>query len=120
MFSEFYGKHHLKKSGEGPGGKFNGPSVKYILKEESLKAIGIVLPDFEEALHFTNYLGSVREVHELCIANKLPENHSEIIEEFRQRFEYLHKNYCLTMKLKIHVILSHYQDYFNITGTNFK
>ena len=24
------------------------------------------------------------------------------------------------MSLKIHVILSHYEDYFNITGTNFK
>ena len=33
--SEFYKKHCLNKSGEGPGGKFNGPSIKYILREDN-------------------------------------------------------------------------------------
>ena len=36
MIDEFYQKHNLKKSGEGPGGKFNGPSIKYILQDKVL------------------------------------------------------------------------------------
>ena len=31
MKEEFYMRHNLKKSGEGPGGKFAGPSIKYTL-----------------------------------------------------------------------------------------
>ena len=38
----------------------------------------------------------------------------------QQRFSFLHKNYGLSMTLKIHVILSHYQYYFETTNTNFK
>ena len=64
---EFYPKHHLKKSGEGPGGKFNGPSVKHILKEESLIDLEETLPTFEIAVKFTDYLRAVRYVHELSI-----------------------------------------------------
>ena len=29
--ADFQSTYHLKKSGEGPGGKFNGHSLKYIL-----------------------------------------------------------------------------------------
>ena len=36
MKEEFYIKHNMKKSGQGPGGKFNGPSIKYFLKEKVL------------------------------------------------------------------------------------
>ena len=39
MLEEFYPKLHLKKSGQGPGGKFNGPSIKNILKDEFLKLL---------------------------------------------------------------------------------
>ena len=37
---KFYKEHNLKKSGEGPGGKFNGPSIKFILREENLCEFG--------------------------------------------------------------------------------
>ena len=30
-----YKKHGLKKSGHGPDGKFNGPKVKHLIKEEN-------------------------------------------------------------------------------------
>ena len=29
-------KHGLKKSGDGPGGKFNGPKIENFIKEENL------------------------------------------------------------------------------------
>ena len=41
----FYSIHNLKKSGEGPGGKFNGPSIKYILREENLSELEESLPE---------------------------------------------------------------------------
>ena len=34
MKEEFYVRHNLKKFGEAQGGKFNGPSIKYILREK--------------------------------------------------------------------------------------
>ena len=46
MKEEFYMRHNLKKSGEGPGGKFAGPSIKYILREEVLKDLESTLPTF--------------------------------------------------------------------------
>ena len=49
MMQEFYPKHNLKKSGGGPGGQFNGPAIKAILKEEYLIVLEIILPNFEEA-----------------------------------------------------------------------
>ena len=33
-----YSENHLKKSGQGPGEKFNGPSIEYILQEEVLSS----------------------------------------------------------------------------------
>ena len=40
----FYAENHLKKSGQGPGGKFNGPSIKHILKDEILDQLENILP----------------------------------------------------------------------------
>ena len=49
MKEEFYLRHNLKKSGEGPGGKFNEPSIKYVLREEVLKDLESTLPTFSIA-----------------------------------------------------------------------
>ena len=80
MKEKFYPKHNLKKSGEGPGGQFNGPSIKHVLKEEILVDLESILPGFDVAVHFTNYLRSIRELHKMCIAKKL-ENHNIVIPE---------------------------------------
>ena len=45
--SEFYEKNHLKKSGQGPGGKFNGPSFKFIIQEDSISQPEELLPIFK-------------------------------------------------------------------------
>ena len=59
--SEFYKKHCLSKSGEGPGGKFNGPSIKYILREDNLFDLENRLENnLEEAVQFTNYFWAIR------------------------------------------------------------
>ena len=36
VMGAFYKENNLSKTGEGPGGKFNGPSIKFLLREESL------------------------------------------------------------------------------------
>ena len=65
------------------------------------------------------YLTSLREVHRVCKNSDL-EGHIEVIEEFRQHFFNMHKNFGLTMTLKIHIILHHYEYYFRQTNTTFK
>ena len=57
---KFYKEHNLKKSGEGPGGKFNGPSIKFILREENLCELEAEL--IEDASPFISYLNSIRSL----------------------------------------------------------
>ena len=42
------------------------------------------------------------------------------IEEFKEAFENVHQLFGLSETLKVHVILSHYSDYFEITGKTFR
>ena len=62
---------NMKKSGQGPGGKFNGPSIKYLLKEKSLLDLEATLPTFSVAKDFTDYLRCIREVHKVCTSKTL-------------------------------------------------
>ena len=71
MHEEFYANHNLKKSGGGPGGQFNGPRVKYISREDVVVDIEATLLTFEEAIYFTNYLRTIRELHNICMLPKI-------------------------------------------------
>ena len=51
--------------------KFHGPSIKYILREETLIDIEAHLPDQEYARALTDYLRSVRNLHAMCTAKEL-------------------------------------------------
>ena len=66
----FYRNHCLNKTGEGPGGKFNGPSIKIVLK--NLKNLEDILPS--EGFPFIEYLQSIKEVHNMCIAEVFDDN----------------------------------------------
>ena len=63
MTDEFYVKNHLNKSGEGPGGKFNGPSVKQIIKESSLQQLEELLPIYSTACEFATLMVKTWRVH---------------------------------------------------------
>ena len=78
--SEFYEKNHLKKSGQGPGGKFNGPSIKFIIQEDSISQLEELLPI--EASAFFSYMRSIRELHYLCTQNELGD-YQLILHDFR-------------------------------------
>ena len=93
MADEFYAKNHLKKSGEGPGGKFNGPSVKLIMKESSLQQLEEVLPVYSIACEFTDYLRTLRFVHEICVSRTFDKtSFHEILLVFGHQFQILKEN----------------------------
>ena len=60
MFN-FYAYNPLKKNGQGPGGKFDGPSIKFILREEILCQLENLLP--VNASSFISYLRSLSNLH---------------------------------------------------------
>ena len=63
MQEEFYKKHNLKKSGEGPGGKFNGHSIKYILQDRVLNDLEAKLSTYLIAVEFTDYFRCIRDLY---------------------------------------------------------
>ena len=76
------------KTGEGPGGKFNGPSLKTVLN--NLNNLADILPN--EGYPFIEYLQSIREVHHMCIAEVFVDNSEILIEEFKCKFDKLYKD----------------------------
>ena len=116
MKDEFYVRHNLRKSGEGPGGKFNGPSIKYVLREEVLKDLESTLPTFSIAEQFSNYLRSIRELHRVCTAKKLNlKEAKKAIGNFSDKFYNLYMEFELSMTLKTHIIIHHYLYFFQTT-----
>ena len=51
---EFYNKHGLTKSGDGPGCKFIGPKIRHLLREDTLKKLKDIIPEIEKPLIFTS------------------------------------------------------------------
>ena len=109
----FYAYNHLKKSGQGPGGKFNGPSIKHILREDILSQLENLLP--VNASSFISYLRSLRNLHELCVAENLGD-YETILFDFKTNFDFLYEEFKLPMTLRIHLIIDHYSDYFQWTN----
>ena len=107
-------EHHMKSSGQEPGGDFNGPTIENILKDKNLTNLSNFL---QLHLHpFVEYLKTIKNVHLLSTAKTLPENYKNILADFRKKFDYLYYNFNLSMTLKIHVIYHHFEDYFELSG----
>ena len=62
----FFKNLSLKRSGQGPGSQFNGPSLKTILEEDSLEMLYSILPVNGHA--FISYFRSLKQVHRICLA----------------------------------------------------
>ena len=121
MCEEFYVKHNMKKSGQGPGGKFNGPSIKYLLKEKSLFDLEATLPTFSVAKDFTDYLRCIREVHKACTSKTLDlKEAKQVVKNFETKFYNLYMEYNLSMTLKCHIIIPHYLYFFEKGGKTMK
>ena len=55
----------MSKSGQEAGGKFNGPSIKFIINEYRLLELSELLPI--EAESTINYMRSLRELHRVTV-----------------------------------------------------
>ena len=115
----FYFKHGLKKSGDGPGGKFNGPKIRYLIREEVLEELQGILPEVEEP--FIIYFRSLKELDRVCVTGNFEtEDWEQKLFDFEQKNFYLYECFDLNMTLKIHVIIHHYHWYFTKTGKKLK
>ena len=112
----FFKRHCLSKTGEAAGGKFNGPSIKKILK--NLDDLEASLPQM--AVPLVDFLRSTSKLHKMCIEDTLRENYQETLDEFEEAFKTVYELFHMNMTLKIHVIIHHYADFFKSTGKNMK
>ena len=94
----------MSKSGERPGGKFNGPSIKYILRKEVLEDLEFSLP--ERVSPFIVLLKNLRSLHQICTDRELSD-YRRILDDFKENFDYLYSNFNLNMTLKMHIIINH-------------
>ena len=69
-----------------------------------------------EAAIFVDFLECVQEVYEMSHNINLTPNHRDIIKTFEDMWMQLHQKYKIGMQLKIHIIVHHLSDYFDLTG----
>ena len=92
--------------------EFVGPECNLILSK--LDTLRDLLP---ENLHiFVDALKQVKEIYRIAHATTVEVDHREKIELFRNTWLTLMRDYGQTMPLKIHLILDHLSDYFEMEG----
>ena len=89
---------------------FQGPECDIILR--NLDFIESSLP---ERLHtFVDALRQVALVYQVSTANTVVSNHKEIMQTFKLTWMTLMENFGITMPLKVHIIVDHLSDYFEL------
>ena len=78
-----------------------------------------ILPTCDIAEDFTNFLRSIRHLHVMSVSKDLGD-YKTVITNFEEHFFNLFHKYQLAMTLKVHIVLHHYQYYFETTGETFK
>ena len=96
-----------------PVGKFSGPALKYILKEEKITELEMRLGD--ESIPFLTHLRCISDLHQNRNAVKLKIS-EELINNFKMSFDFLYENFDMNITLKTHVIFNHNSYYFQWTG----
>ena len=86
---------------------------KYVLRDEVLSELEENLPEIFSP--FFSYFRSISSLHFLCTAREL-EDYNLVIHDFKVNFDYLFDNFGLNMSLKVHIILDHYKEYFDLAG----
>ena len=94
------------------GGKFNGPSVKTILRR--LDELGAALG--EEGQDIIQYLVALREVYIVCVSKNLDPQYMEVIKIWHREFDNLHHTINLSMTIKAHVFYHHLEEFFDHEG----
>ena len=92
--------------------EFQGPECNLVLSK--LDLLREFLP---ENLHtFVDALEEVKEIYRMARATTVEINHREKIELFRNTWLTLMQDFGQTMPLKVHIILDHLSDYFEMEG----
>ena len=118
--SYFYNEYKFTKKGQGIGGTFNGPSIKDIQLESMLNKLEAILPSSKDVGVAINYLKNLRELHRVCLENEIDPDYKLILDDFENNFNHLYENIELNMTLKVHVILHHFTQYFELTNSTMK
>ena len=117
----FYSEHHIKSSG--PGGQYNGPTIKKILQNHQGKLdqlANIVSKGGDDFKFFIQHLKNLGNLHHAVNLKVLDtELVDRTIEAFESTFAQLQEKFDLSMPLKVHIIKSHYREYFEATGKTF-
>ena len=114
----FKRRHHIK--GSGPGNTYNGPTLKKIMEnkkgilEDLSKVISIGKPEFQLFVKHLHNLG------QLNVAVNMKTLRLELLRtligDIEKIFKDLQKHFDISMPLKIHIIIHHYLDHFELTG----
>ena len=115
---KFKKDRHIK--GSGPGGDYNGPTLKSIMANTNGK-----LDDIENIIKEKGKGGEIRFVHHLRNLNELNKvvnlkvldlpKVKEIIANLSDNFIKMQQEFSLSQTLKLHIIMDHYVDHFNMT-----
>ena len=120
IYIYFYSENKMTKKGQGIGGTFNGPSIKEILDEVMINKLEAILPPSNDVAVAMNYLRNLREIHRVCLEKDIDPDYQLILDDFERNFDYLYDNIELNMTLKVHVILHHFSQYFDMTNTTMR
>ena len=108
-------RFHIK--GGGPGGDLNGPTLKKILDntEGRLDCLSQILSQHGANYGlFIKHLRNLGKLNRAVNCKKLNKPFVEsIIQDIGEVFQLLQAEFDLSMPLKIHVILSHYMEFFD-------
>ena len=76
------------------------------------------IPDaFKE---FKDVFQSLKDIHYLCNQDLLSHNYQEVIDNFRSSWFKLTDEYDISTTPKIHILLDHLEDYFDLTNITLK
>lgn len=116
---EFKKDRHIK--GSGPGGDYNGPTLKSIMANTNGK-----LDDIQEIVDEKatggehRFVEHIKNLHELnkSVNQKVLDllKVKEIVAKLGDNFAHMQKEFDLSQTLKLHIILDHYVEHFEMTN----
>ena len=110
---------HIK--GSGPGGDYNGPTLKSIMANTNGKLDDIENIVAEKATggehRFVEHLKNLNELNKAVNQKVLDlPNVKDIVAKLGENFAHMQKEFNLSQTLKMHIILDHYVEHFEMTN----
>ena len=107
---------HIK--GGGPGGDLNGPTLKAILENTNgrLDRLSQIVSQYDPKYYlFINHLDNLKRLNRAVNMKILDKGLiANIIEDLGNVFQKLQDQFDMSMPLKLHIILSHYMEFFEM------